>query len=61
MRFYQTFPIALNEIRRELREMGIIVNTKSVQNIVADIEAYELQFYQYRVDKPFYGDIEVKN
>src|SRR5271170_410517 len=57
MRFYKNFPEALNEVRRELKEMGIVVHTKSVQNIVGDIEAYELQFYQYRVDKPFYGDL----
>lgn len=61
MRFYQTFPIALNEIRRELKEMGLLIHTKSVQNIVGDIEAYELQFYQYRVENAFYMDIPVKN
>lgn len=64
MRFYETFPIAINEIRRELKEMGIVVKTKSVQNMdVSDNEdynAFELQNYAYTVTRPDYTSIPLK-
>ncbi len=60
MRFFTTWPVALNEIARELKEMGILVTTKSVQNIQADITAYELQDYSYRVLQPDYTQIPLK-
>jgi thymidylate synthase len=65
MRFYETFPIALNEIRRELKEMGIAVHTQSVQNMDVsqneDYNALELQNYQYLVSRPDYVSIPLKN
>jgi thymidylate synthase len=61
VRFYQTFPIALNEIRRDLKEMGIRVTTKSVQNVIGDVEAFELQNYIYTVTQPDWRQILVPN
>lgn len=61
MRFYQTFPIALNEIKRDLKEMGISVKTQSVQNIVGEVEAFELQNYIYTVIQPDWTEIPIKN
>lgn len=61
MRQYSSFPIALNEIKRELKEMGILVTTQSVQNIQKPIEAYELQSYQYMVTQPDWNTIPVKS
>lgn len=61
MRFYQSFSIALNEIKRELKEFGIVVKTQSVQNLVGEVEAYELQNYIYTVTEPDWRKIEVKN
>lgn len=64
-RFYETFPVALNELKREMKEMGILVHTKSVQNMDVsqndDYSAYELQNYQYLVTKPDYNEIILKN
>lgn len=61
MRFYETFNIALNEIRRDLREMGILIKTQSVQNIVGEVEAYEVQNYIYTVTRPDWREIELVN
>src|SRR5580692_9635036 len=65
MRFFETFTIALNEIKREVKEMGIVVHTKSVQNVNIeenpDYVAMELQNYQYTVTRPDYSKIPVKN
>jgi thymidylate synthase len=61
MRIYETFPIALNEIKRELKEMGQKVTTQSVQNIVEPIEMMELQDYIYTVTKPNWTEIPVKS
>lgn len=64
MRFYANFPEAINEIRRELKEMGIRVHTKSVQNLDItdnpDYDSFELQNYQYGVNNPDYRDIPLK-
>lgn len=53
MRHYATFPEALNELRRELKEMGILIHTKSVQNIDItnnpEYNSYEITNYTYRV------------
>jgi thymidylate synthase len=53
MRIYDNFVEALNEIRRDVSEMGILVHAKSWQNIqVGDNEAFkslELQNYTYQV------------
>jgi thymidylate synthase len=60
LRHYQTFPIAFNELKRELGEMGIRVQTKSVQNLNVennpDWEMMELQNYIYTVTQPDYRD-----
>lgn len=61
MRFYENFNIALNEIKRDLKEMGILVKTQSVQNIVGEVEAYEIQNYIYTVTKPDWGEILLVN
>jgi thymidylate synthase len=65
MRHYTTFPIAINEIRRELSEMAIIIRTKSVQNMDVsnndDYLCHELQDYSYRVTQPDYTTIPLKS
>jgi thymidylate synthase len=65
MRFYQNFPEALNEIRREIKEMGVVVHNKSVQNMDisedSDYVFMELQDYVYLVTKPDYTTIPLKN
>lgn len=65
MRHYRTFQEALNEIRRELKEMGIRVHPKSVQNIDVseneDYAALELQDYTYRVTQPDYMSLPLNN
>ena len=65
MRFYQTFPEALNEIRRELKEMGIKIHTASFQNKDIsrdpDMETLELQNYQYLVTDPITDSIPLAN
>jgi len=65
MRIFQTFPIALNELKRELAEMGIQIQTKSVQNLNIennpDYQMMELQNYTYTVSQPHYEDIPVKD
>lgn len=64
MRIYSNFPEAINEIRRELKEMGITIHTKSVQNkdISTDDEmsTYEIQNYSYTVTNPQYSEIPLK-
>lgn len=64
MRYYLTFNEAINEIRRELKEMGIQVHTKSVQNMDitnnSDYDAMELQNYIYTVLQPDWKSIELK-
>jgi len=64
VRFFQTFGEALNEIKRELKEFGILVHTKSVQNkdISQDesFTCYELQDYIYRVTSPDYTQIPLR-
>ncbi len=56
MRFYVGFGEAVDEIKRELAEMGIRVQPQTMQDkIVADDSAYntmELQNYMYMVSKP---------
>lgn len=65
MRFYSNFPQAYNEIRRELKEMGVRVHTKSVQNLditdKPEFDSLELQNYTYTVLKPRVIDIPLKN
>jgi thymidylate synthase len=65
MRIYQTFPEALNELRRELKEMGVKVHTKSVQNMDIsnnpDYDSLELQNYTYTVSQPNCSDIPLSN
>lgn len=64
MRIYQDFPEAINEIRRELKEMGIKIHTKSVQNLDItnnpDYDSLELQNYQYTVSSPEFLSIPLK-
>lgn len=65
MRFYTDFSEAINEIRRDLKEMGIRVSTKSVQNINIednpDYEMLEVQNYTYTVTAPTLESIPLKN
>jgi thymidylate synthase len=61
MRIYQNFTESFNEITRDLKEMGIEVHTKSVQDIQGDFETLELQNYQYLVTKPLIEDIPAKD
>jgi hypothetical protein len=65
MRMYRTFPEAINEIRRDLKEMGIRVKTKSVQNIDlsnrSDYDSQELTNYDYTVTSPELNSIPLKN
>lgn len=64
MRHFRDFPEALNEVRRELKEMGIVVKSKSVQNLDIslndDYSSYELQDYSYRVLHPDFTSIPLK-
>jgi thymidylate synthase len=65
MRFYRDFPEALNELRRELREMGVKLHTKSVQNMDIsnnpDYEMLEITNYAYVVLKPEIALIPLKD
>jgi thymidylate synthase-like protein len=65
MRFFRDFPEAINEIRRELKEMGIMVHPSSVQNMDVtnnpDYETLELQNYQYLVTSPDYNQIPLRS
>src|SRR5438128_3842426 len=64
MRIYTTFAEMLNETKRELKEMGVVVHTKSVQDLDIsnnpDYDSYELQSYQYCVTQPDYRTIPLK-
>lgn len=61
MRQFKDFAEALNELRRDLKEMGVVVHTKSVQNksIEGDesMATYELEDYGYIVTSPHYDQI----
>lgn len=65
MRFFRNFPEAINEIKRELKEMGIKIHTKSVQNKDIsdnpDYETMELQNYQYLVTSPDFTQIPLRS
>ncbi len=65
MRHYQSFPEALNEIQRDLAEMGCKVHTKSVQNknieASAEHETLEIQNYTYLITSPDRSLIPLKN
>lgn len=65
MRFYRSFPEAINEIRREIKEMGVMIHTKSVQNkdisLDADYETLEVTDYIYKVMNPQYKEIPLKD
>lgn len=54
MRIYQSFKDAVNETRRDLKEMGIVVETQTWQNKISGPEdkALELQFYSFAVTHP---------
>lgn len=67
MRFYTDFNTAINEIRRDIKEMGINIRTKSVQNIdltkgdSSGYDSLELQNYIYTVTEPDFKTIPLKN
>lgn len=65
MRFYRSFPEAINEIRRELKEMGVQIKTKSVQNMDVsmnpDFQTMEVTDYIYKVLDPKYNEIPLTN
>ena len=59
MRIYHDFKEARSEIKRDLKEMGIAVRTKSYQNLPVESEesaTIELQEYTYQIIDP--GSIE---
>lgn len=62
MRFYKDFKQALNEIRRDLGELGIRVHVPTVQdkNVAdnPDYDTMELQNYIYTVLQPVLRDLE---
>jgi thymidylate synthase len=64
VRFYTDFPEAINEIRRELKEMGIRVHTKSVQNKNIEgkdeFDTLECQNYIYTVTQPNWRDVPLR-
>src|SRR4051812_32351390 len=65
MRFYANFPVALNELKRELKEMGVKLHTKTVQNIDIsdnpDYEMLEITNYAYSVLNPDVNLIPLAN
>lgn len=65
MRFYKTFPQAINEIKRDIAEMGVRIHTKSVQNIDVsenpDYDSLELTNYTYTVLEPDWHHIPLQN
>jgi len=65
MRFFQTFPVALNELKRELAEMSIRLRTKTVQNLDIsdnpDYDMMEIQNYTYQVTQPRWEEIPLEN
>lgn len=65
MRFFRNFPEAFNELRRELKEMGIKVKTSSVQNLDIrgreEFTTLELQNYAYTVLNPNVDEIPLKS
>lgn len=62
MRIYRNFPEAFEEIRRDLREMGVNVHTRTMQDkFIADnpdFATLELQNYSYCVTEPKYEDLK---
>jgi thymidylate synthase len=62
VRFYNNFIEAQNEIKRDLKELGVKVHTETMQHFnVADdpdFETFELENYMYAVTNPDYRDIE---
>lgn len=65
MRFYKNFAEALNELKRELKEMGCNIHTKSVQNIDItnnpDYDSKEITNYIYTVLEPNCDEIPLNN
>lgn len=61
MRIYMTFQEALSEIKRDLKEMGILTRTTTYQDkIIGDdprFDTFELQDYIYRVIHPSAKDL----
>lgn len=61
MRIFTNYKQALNEIERDLREMGTVVHPATVQNkdVANDpnFDTYELQNYIYCVTQPRIGDL----
>lgn len=62
MRIYTNFPEALNEIKRDVVEMGIRVHSKSWQDKDVsddpDFESLEVQNYMYTVTNPKLGELK---
>ena len=61
MRIYSNFPEALNEIKRDLAEMGIRIHTRTYQDKFIgddpDFETLEIQNYAYTVTQPKLTDL----
>lgn len=60
MRIYKDFYEAFSEIKRDLKEMGIRIQTRSVQDIERPegFDTLEIQNYTYMVSRPRLEDIE---
>jgi Thymidylate synthase len=62
MRIYSRFPEAFEEIKRDLKEMGVEVHTKTMQNKVIEgdpsYDTIELQNYIYTVTSPQLEDLQ---
>lgn len=57
MRLYKNFPEAFNEIRRDLKEMGVSVNNTHMQDKQGSFPTYELTNYGYTVLEPRFEDL----
>lgn len=62
MRIFRTFPEAFNEINRDFKEMGIPIETQTMQDIIIEpemgLETVELMNYIYTVTQPDINDLE---
>lgn len=65
MRFYKDFPEAISEIKRDLKELGVKIKTKTVQakNIedTTDYDTTELENYCYKVLQPDINQLVLPN
>lgn len=58
MRFFKDFPEAINEIHRDLKEMGVRVENTHMQDKEGSFPTYELHNYAYTVLEPRFSDLK---